>query len=96
MRETLRVLVDRDVAVNREMPGPIVQVLAAGVDIEVAAGVADRATGAPLEPGMLFPDLLFDRVIQAGEPVFSREPRQPSAARTRKVARGRRNGGHVL
>jgi hypothetical protein len=68
MRETLRVLVDRDVAVNPEMPGPLVQVLAAGVDIEVAAGVADRATGAPLEPGMLFPDLLLDRVIQAGEP----------------------------
>jgi hypothetical protein len=54
MRETLRVLVDRDVAVNPEMPGPLVQVLAAGVDIEVAAGVVDRATGAPLEPGMLF------------------------------------------
>jgi hypothetical protein len=54
MRETLRVLVDRDVAVNPGMPGPLVQVLAAGVDIEVAAGVADRATGAPLEPGMLF------------------------------------------
>jgi hypothetical protein len=41
-------------AVNPEMPGPLVQVLAAGVDIEVAAGVADRATGTPLEPGMLF------------------------------------------
>ena len=54
MRETLPTLVDRDVAVNPEMPGRLVHVLAAGVDIEVAAGVADRATGVPLEPGMRF------------------------------------------
>ncbi len=54
MREALQALVDRDVATYVAMPGRIVHVLAPGVDLGVAAGVADRATGAPLEPGMRF------------------------------------------
>ena len=52
----LRDLADRDLAEWPTMPSRSVLVLAPGrgVDVEVAAGVADTATGAPAEPGSRF------------------------------------------
>lgn len=52
----LQALVERDVETWPQMPGRLVHVLAPdlGVDVEVAAGVADLATGAALEPGSRF------------------------------------------
>ena len=52
----LQALADRDVASWQEMPGRLLYVLAPGlgVDVEVSAGVADRATGVALQPGSRF------------------------------------------
>jgi D-alanyl-D-alanine carboxypeptidase len=52
----LQALVDRDVEEWPQMPGRLLHVLAPGVDVdvEVAAGVADRTTGEPLVPGSRF------------------------------------------
>lgn len=54
MRDVLQALVDRDVVTYTEMPGRLLRVVAQGIDVEVAAGVADRATGEPLTPGRRF------------------------------------------
>jgi D-alanyl-D-alanine carboxypeptidase len=54
MRALLQRIVDRDVETFPEMPGHLLHVLGRGVDEEVAAGVADRATGEPLTPGRRF------------------------------------------
>jgi D-alanyl-D-alanine carboxypeptidase len=53
---TLQDLAERDLAGWPQMPGRLLLVLAPdrGIDIEVAAGVADRATGEPLRPGSRF------------------------------------------
>ncbi|MGZ8583462.1 MAG: serine hydrolase domain-containing protein [Actinomycetota bacterium] len=50
----LQALVDRDVQVWAQMPGRLLHVLAPDVDVEVAAGVADRTTREPLAPGSRF------------------------------------------
>jgi D-alanyl-D-alanine carboxypeptidase len=50
----LQSLVDRDIDAWPQIPGRLLHVLAPGVDVEVAAGVADLATGEPLEPGARF------------------------------------------
>ncbi len=50
----LQALVDRDVEEWLQMPARLLHVLAPGVDVEVAAGVADRATREPLQPGSRF------------------------------------------
>lgn len=50
----LQTLVDRDVRSFPQMPGRMLHVLGPGVDVEVAAGLADRSTGAPLLPGSRF------------------------------------------
>ncbi|MGZ4132276.1 MAG: serine hydrolase domain-containing protein, partial [Actinomycetota bacterium] len=52
----LQALVDADVAAWPMMPARLLHVLAPalGVDVEVAAGVADLATGEPLVPGSRF------------------------------------------
>jgi D-alanyl-D-alanine carboxypeptidase len=52
----LQALVDADVAKWPDMPARLLHVLAPdrGVDVEVAAGVEDLRTGAPLEPGARF------------------------------------------
>lgn len=50
----LQGLVDRDVQVWPQMPGRLLHVLAPDVDVEVAAGVADRTTREPLAPGSRF------------------------------------------
>ena len=54
MRDALQAIVDRDVARYAEMPGRMLAVLAPEADVEVAAGLADRATGEPLTPGRRF------------------------------------------
>ena len=56
MRERLQALAERDVQRWPPMPGRLIHVLAPerGIDLEVAAGVADRATGEPLVPGSRF------------------------------------------
>jgi D-alanyl-D-alanine carboxypeptidase len=56
MRERLQALADRDVERWPPMPGRLIHVLAPerGIDLEVAAGLADRATGEPLVPGSRF------------------------------------------
>ena len=54
MRDELQAVVDRSVAEHDEMPGRLLHALGPDLDVEVAAGVADRATGTPLEPGMQF------------------------------------------
>lgn len=56
MRERLQALADRDVERWPQMPGRLIHVLAPelGLDLEVAAGVADRASGGPLVPGSRF------------------------------------------
>jgi D-alanyl-D-alanine carboxypeptidase len=54
MRALLQRLVDRDVERFPEMPGQLLHVLGRGIDVEVAAGLADRATGEPLTPGRRF------------------------------------------
>ncbi len=56
LEPALQSLVDRDVDAWPAMPGRILHVLApdSGIDVEVAAGVADRITGVPLEPGSRF------------------------------------------
>src|SRR3954468_2834984 len=52
----LQDLVERDLAVWPQMPARLLLVLAPqrNIDVEVAAGVADRATGEPLRPGSRF------------------------------------------
>lgn len=45
---------DTDVATYPEMPGRMLHVLAPSGAVEVAAGVRDRATGEPLDPGSRF------------------------------------------
>jgi D-alanyl-D-alanine carboxypeptidase len=50
----LQALVERDVEAWPEMPGRLLHVLAPGLDVEVAAGVADRSSGSPLVPGSRF------------------------------------------
>jgi D-alanyl-D-alanine carboxypeptidase len=50
----LQALVDADVAAWPTMPGRLLHVLAPGVDVEVAAGLADLATGEPLVAGSRF------------------------------------------
>jgi D-alanyl-D-alanine carboxypeptidase len=52
----LQALVERDVEEWPAMPGRLLHVLVpgSGVDVEVAAGVADRATDEPLRPGARF------------------------------------------
>jgi D-alanyl-D-alanine carboxypeptidase len=50
----LQALVDRDVRSFSQMPGRMLHVLGPGLDVEVAAGLADRSTGAPLSPGSRF------------------------------------------
>lgn len=52
--ERLQALVERDVRAYPQMPGRLLHVLAPGIDTEVAAGVADRATGEPLAAGSRF------------------------------------------
>jgi D-alanyl-D-alanine carboxypeptidase len=54
VREELQAIVDRDVGRWEAMPGRMLAVLAPGVDVEVAAGLADVATGEPLTPGNRF------------------------------------------
>lgn len=54
MRALLQRLVDRNVERYPEMPGQLLHVLGRGLDVEVAAGVADRATDEPLTPGRRF------------------------------------------
>jgi D-alanyl-D-alanine carboxypeptidase len=52
----LQALVERDLASWPQMPGRLLHVLAPGlgVDVEVAAGLADLSTGEPLVPGSRF------------------------------------------
>jgi len=52
----LQALVDADLVAWPQIPGRLLHVLAPGigVDLEVAAGVADLRTGAPLRPGSRF------------------------------------------
>jgi len=52
----LQALAERDLAVWPQMPARLIHVLAPGlgIDLEVAAGVADLATGEPLHPGARF------------------------------------------
>lgn len=52
----MQALVERDVEAWPDMPARLLHVLApdTGLDVEVAAGVADRATGEPLLPGARF------------------------------------------
>jgi D-alanyl-D-alanine carboxypeptidase len=54
MEALLQRLVDRDVERYPGMPGRLLHVLGRGIDVEVAAGVADRPTGEPLTPGSRF------------------------------------------
>ncbi len=56
VRDRLQTLVDDDIAAWPQIPGRLLHVLAPDVDldVEVAAGVADLATGAPLVPGSRF------------------------------------------
>jgi D-alanyl-D-alanine carboxypeptidase len=54
MQALLQRLVDRDVERYPEMPGQLLHVLGRGIDVEVAAGVAERATGEPLTPRRRF------------------------------------------
>lgn len=52
----LQAIVDRDLQAWPDMPARLLHVLAPsrGIDLEVAAGAADRASGAPLAPGSRF------------------------------------------
>jgi D-alanyl-D-alanine carboxypeptidase len=52
----LQAIADRDVQTWPAMPARLLHVLAPsrGIDVEVAAGVADRASGVPLTPGARF------------------------------------------
>jgi D-alanyl-D-alanine carboxypeptidase len=50
----LQALVEREVDAWPAMPARLLHVLGDGVDVEVAAGVADRATGESLLPGTRF------------------------------------------
>lgn len=54
--DELRAIADRDVRDWPAMPARLLHVLAPGrgIDVEVASGVADRATGEPIEPGARF------------------------------------------
>ncbi|MDP9184150.1 MAG: beta-lactamase family protein [Actinomycetota bacterium] len=56
VEDRLQGLVDADISAWPQMPGRLLHVLAPsrGVDVEVAAGVADLRTGAPLQPGSRF------------------------------------------
>ena len=54
MRALLQRIVDRNVQAYPEMPGQLLHVLGGGLDTEVAAGLANRATGEPLVPGYRF------------------------------------------
>jgi len=54
LEQGLQSLVDRDVEAWSQMPGRLLHVLAPGIDVEVAAGVVDTATGEPLGPGARF------------------------------------------
>jgi D-alanyl-D-alanine carboxypeptidase len=54
VREQLQRLADDHVATYPQMPGLLLRVLGSGVDVEVAAGVADRESGEPLTPGRRF------------------------------------------
>jgi len=56
IEERLRTLVESDLAAWPMMPARLLHVLAPGleVDVEVAAGTADLATGEPLAPGSRF------------------------------------------
>ena len=54
MREALQAIVARDVERYPEMPGRMLAVLGPGIDVEVAAGVADVEARKPLTPGRRF------------------------------------------
>lgn len=56
LQDRLQALADRDFEAWPQIPGRLLHVLAPGlgVDIEVAAGLADLATGDPLVPGSRF------------------------------------------
>jgi D-alanyl-D-alanine carboxypeptidase len=54
LEASLQALVDHDVDVWPQMPGRLLHVLAPDVDVEVAAGVADRTTGEALVAGSRF------------------------------------------
>jgi D-alanyl-D-alanine carboxypeptidase len=56
VQERLQTLAEEDLAAWPRMPARLLHVLAPGlgVDVEVAAGVADLATGEPLAPGARF------------------------------------------
>jgi D-alanyl-D-alanine carboxypeptidase len=54
MQALLQRLVDRNVGAYPEMPGQLLHVLGRGIDVGVAAGVADRSTGEPLAPDSRF------------------------------------------
>jgi D-alanyl-D-alanine carboxypeptidase len=50
----LRALVERDLAAWPRMPARMLHVLTPAIDVEVASGVEDLETGAPLRPGARF------------------------------------------
>jgi D-alanyl-D-alanine carboxypeptidase len=54
--EALQTLAERDLEMWSDIPGRLLRVLSPthGIDVEVAAGMADRATGEPLRPGARF------------------------------------------
>jgi len=54
MRDALQAIVTRDAERYPAIPGRLLYVLAPGIDVEVAAGASDRATGEPLTPGRRF------------------------------------------
>ena len=54
LEERLQALVDAELASWPTMPARLLRVLAPGVDVEVAAGVADITTNEPITPGARF------------------------------------------
>jgi len=54
VRDRLQALVDADVASWPTMPARLLHVLTPGLDVGVAAGVADIATNEPVDPGARF------------------------------------------
>lgn len=81
----LRALAEADLAAWPEMPARLLHVLAPGrgVDAEVAAGVVDRRTGEPLQPGSRF------RIASVTKPFVA-------AAALRLVEEGRLGLGDTL
>src|SRR3954470_10193737 len=53
-RQRILAAVESDLASDRSVPGEIVAVRAPGIDVTVAAGLADRAGATPLEPDTPF------------------------------------------